>query len=686
MLDLLIFDASSLVADWQSASHDGSLVALSLAVAFTSSCAAFYIAQTNRQASSPRHRHLALLCASLVLGLGIWAMHFIGMLAMELHPAVSYNPQWTALSILPGLAAAWLAMWSLQGPRPTNARLVASGCLVGLGIATMHYSGIAAMDLPGHLRFDGPLFLLSLLTGLVFSVAAFALYRRLRIQAPPTRGPWCCAPAALLTAAMASMHYLSMLSLRLEHAAVHPAAEPQLMPETLALIVAFVSLLVVVVLGLASTILRYRDLWQAVAIRDARLAAMINTASHGVITINAQGLVQDFNPAAQQIFGYSRDEVLGRNVSMLMPSPLAEQHDAHVQKHTNQPDKPIGAHSREVLGLRKDGRLIPIELTIGKAQTPSGTIFVGYLQDISERKRTDAQLRIAASVFQHVREGVAIVDANHNISEANPAFLRLMEQTRDSCIGKPLEALYEDADLPPDTGKLWKTVATAHYWQDEITLTRRDSSAWVLRLSISPVLNELQRPHHFIAVASDVTERPGLEAQLPHDALHDAATGLPNPQLFMARLGSQLQHSQRKSTFLGVAIVQLCPQASPATQPTAANHDAAMAWLAQWLPQQLRSPDTLARWQDHQLALALPGIQDPAAWLHMTQRLAQTLVEAQQLCQPYGIQSLQLGCSCTLVPVGTAVELVERACADLQPLPASPPPTPANAAQIKENP
>ena len=112
-----------------------------------------------------------------------------------------------------------------------------------------------------------------------------------------------------------------MLSLRLEHATVHPAAEPQLMPETLALIVAFVSLLVVVVLGLASTILRYRDLWQAVAIRDARLAAMINTASHGVITINAQGLLQDFNPAAQQIFGYSRDEVLGRNVSMLMPSP-----------------------------------------------------------------------------------------------------------------------------------------------------------------------------------------------------------------------------------------------------------------------------------------------------------------------------------------------------------------------------
>ena len=72
-------------------------------------------------------------------------------------------------------------------------------------------------------------------------------------------------------------------------------------------------------------------MWQAVAIRDARLAAMINTASHGVITINAQGLMQDFNPAAQQIFGYSRDEVLGRNVSMLMPEAFRARHHGYMR-------------------------------------------------------------------------------------------------------------------------------------------------------------------------------------------------------------------------------------------------------------------------------------------------------------------------------------------------------------------
>ncbi len=122
---------------------------------------------------------------------------------------------------------------------------------------------------------------------------------------------------------------------------------------------------------------------------------------------------------------------------MLMPSPLAEQHDAHLLKHVGHPEKAITVTDREVLGKRKDGRHVPLHLAIGKASTPSGILFVGVsAKIISARKRTDAQLRIAASVFQHVREGVAIVDADHNISDVNPAFLRLMEKSREACVGQ----------------------------------------------------------------------------------------------------------------------------------------------------------------------------------------------------------------------------------------------------------
>lgn len=199
------------------ASHHSGLVLLSLLVVFVSSSAAFYMALTNRQAAAISHRRVSLLCASMVLGLGIWAMHFIGMLAMHLPIPLSYNTLGTALSILPGMVAAWLALWTVQAVHPSNVRLAVSGAMVGIGIGAMHYSGIAAMQLDGRVLFDLPLFALSLLSGLALSVAAFAAHRWIYCNAINHRyWTWRFLPPLLMTAAIASMHYLSMLGLRVQ--------------------------------------------------------------------------------------------------------------------------------------------------------------------------------------------------------------------------------------------------------------------------------------------------------------------------------------------------------------------------------------------------------------------------------------------------------------------------------------
>lgn len=106
MLAPFVFDDASnpLMAHFVHAQHHAGLVLLSLAVAFISCCAAFYMGHMNRQASALIHRRASLLCASMVLGLGIWAMHFIGMLAMHLPIPVTYDSLLTALSIIPGMA------------------------------------------------------------------------------------------------------------------------------------------------------------------------------------------------------------------------------------------------------------------------------------------------------------------------------------------------------------------------------------------------------------------------------------------------------------------------------------------------------------------------------------------------------------------------------------------------------
>lgn len=654
-----------------SAHHGAGLVGLSLLVAFASCSAAFYMAHINRQATTLSHRRVSLLCASMVLGLGIWAMHFIGMLAMQLPAQLTFGITGSALSIIPGILAAWLALRSLQTEHPSNRRIAASGALVGLGIAAMHYSGIYAIELDGQIVFDLPLFMQSLILGIVFSVLAFAAHRWINRSSRLPRY-WRLLPPALMTAAMASMHYLSMHGLRLivntDSLEANTARAALKDNHTLSFVIAAMAAAIFLFFGLANALLRYRDLWQAVAIRDARLNAMLETTPDGVITINVQGLVQDFNPAAEQIFGYTKEEVIGHNISMLMPSPLAEQHDGHLYKHWGKPDKAIASNGREVLGKHKDGRHVPLQLAIGKALTPSGTIFVGYLQDISDRKRTDAQLRIAASVFEHVREGVAIVDAHHNISDVNPAFLRLMEKEREDCAGQSLESLYEHADIPPDMSKLWQTVAARQYWQNEIMFTRQNGTVWMQRLSISPVLNELKRPHHFIAVISDVSERPGLEAILSYADLHDSATGLPSHKLFMDRLGNSLLAARNHDTHLGVVLIKTVSLNTPAMQPQSTDWVGALRLLAQLLHQQQRSSDTLARFGDDQLALLLPGIKDAKSLRTLVQRLKESLSMSDVSYTKYGIGEIQIGYTSTLQSQGTASELLVLATDDMVPL------------------
>lgn len=515
MLGSLVFDATTPLSapPFANVSHHTGLVLLSLLVAFISSSMAFYMVYTHQKTAAASHRRIALLCSSMVLGLGIWAMHFIGMLAISLPSLTRYDPWLTALSIIPGMLASWLALRWMQAPPLSHRKVLGSGLLMGAGIAVMHYSGIAALQVNGRVFFDATFFVLSALLGTGLGIAAFAAQRWVYHSpnsAPGFRARRRFIPPLLMTLAMASMHYVSMHGLRF---AINTETTDMVVPTAwlqnkpmLSTVIAVMTCIVFLILGLANAIMRYRDLWQAVAARDARLHAMVETAPEGVVTINAQGLVQDFNPQAQHIFGYRKEEVVGRNIAMLMPSPLAEQHDTYLAQHQHHPERPLAINGREVLGKHKDGRHIPLQLSIGKALMPSGTLFVGYLKDISAHKRADAQLRIAASVFQNVREGVAIVDANHNISDVNPAFLRLMDKSREQCLGKSLEWLYEDADADtlPDMHQLWRTVATQHYWQGEILCTHGQEARWAHRLSVSPVLNEQQRPQHFIAVISAI--------------------------------------------------------------------------------------------------------------------------------------------------------------------------------------
>jgi PAS domain S-box-containing protein len=131
---------------------------------------------------------------------------------------------------------------------------------------------------------------------------------------------------------------------------------------------------------------------EALAESQARTQAILDTAVDGIITIDDRGVVQTFNPAAERMFGYRAAEVLGRNVSVLMPSPFREDHDRYIAQYLETGQGKIIGIGREVVGQRKDGTTFPVELSVAEARHGDWRIFVGTVRDITERKQREENL------------------------------------------------------------------------------------------------------------------------------------------------------------------------------------------------------------------------------------------------------------------------------------------------------
>ena len=163
-------------------------------------------------------------------------------------------------------------------------------------------------------------------------------------------------------------------------------------------------------------------------VRDSeeRLRAILETAVEGIITIDERGIVESMNPAAEKIFGYSAAEVIGRNVSMLMPSPDRERHDGYIQNYVRTGQAKIIGIGREVVGQRKDGTVFPMDLAVSEVKLANRRLFTGFVRDITERKRAEELERTLLSISE--REQTRIGQDLHDGLGQHLAGIELMSQ------------------------------------------------------------------------------------------------------------------------------------------------------------------------------------------------------------------------------------------------------------------
>ncbi|MCS6975893.1 MAG: PAS domain S-box protein [Gemmatales bacterium] len=135
---------------------------------------------------------------------------------------------------------------------------------------------------------------------------------------------------------------------------------------------------------------------------SARWQALLAAAVDGVVSIDERGLIQTFNPAAERMFGYQAEEVIGQNVSILMPSPYREEHDKYIARYLATGEKHIIGIGREIVAQRRDGTVFPVELSVAEARVDGERLFVGVIRDITERKQAEAELRRSHEELQRL--------------------------------------------------------------------------------------------------------------------------------------------------------------------------------------------------------------------------------------------------------------------------------------------
>lgn len=154
--------------------------------------------------------------------------------------------------------------------------------------------------------------------------------------------------------------------------------------------------------SLRRTRLRAQASTEDLMAREAHLQSILDTIPDAMIVIDEQGFMRSFSSAAERLFGHKAADVLGRNVSMLMPAPYRENHDGYLQRYLTTGERRIIGIGRLVVGERKDGSTFPMELAVGEMRSSNQRFFTGFVRDLSERQKTEARLQELQSELVHI--------------------------------------------------------------------------------------------------------------------------------------------------------------------------------------------------------------------------------------------------------------------------------------------
>ena len=383
-------------------SYDPMLVGLSFFVATLAGFAFIHLLHRIAEREGSSSRYVWMIGGALIMGFGIWAMHFVGMLAYRLPIEVAYDPTITLVSVLPAIAA---SAWNLQivAHKGVNrTRLVLGGVILGGGIGLMHYTGMAAVEFDAYIRYDPALFGLSIVVAVALAISALwvAFTMSRRQAAGSLTGE--VLSALLIGLAVSGMHYTAMGSTVCLARTGQSGMFSDLDSDVLAAATAVVASLILIAgiaavvfdRRLASEVFHRKEAAHRARATGQRLRLIMDNVGDAVITLNDTGVIETCNRSAERIFELPARDIAGRALSDLIADDGTDQARRRLRQYFKNPAmrSPNGDHF-EIAGRRRDGSVIFVEAILSEVEEDGRPLIIGALRDVSDR--TMATLALA---------------------------------------------------------------------------------------------------------------------------------------------------------------------------------------------------------------------------------------------------------------------------------------------------
>ncbi len=341
-----------------------------------------------------------------------------------------------------------------------------------------------------------------------------------------------------------------------------------------------------------------RRLEESLVRAEARIQTLLASAVDAIVIINRGGAIKAFNPAAERLFGYSAEEVLGENVRILMPLPYKDEHDSYLQRYLSTGQKRVIGIGREVTGLRRDGTTFPMELSISEIFDGEEPLFVGTVRDITKSRRAEEALRDSEArsraILSTAVDAIITIDEAGAIKSLNPAAQKLFGYSYHEMIGENVRMLmpspFHDEHDKYLSSYLLTGVRKVIGIGREVVGRRKDGTTFPLELSVSEF--QQGRRRYFTGIVRDVTDRKRYEN----------------------RLRSSIREAEDSQTLLRIQANELAQQAEQlrlAQQAADAANEAKSEFLAN-MSHEIRAPLTAILGFAEQLEDSVQDVQQAA--------------------------------------------------------------------------